>query len=69
MTWNDELKAAMPRDEIPAFLSDLQGLVAALREGREPAAFLTSRLRSHAGLVLSYLSPGPARDGVAKMLK
>lgn len=67
MTWNDDLRAAMPRDEIPAFLADLQTLVAALRENRPWT--LSRTLCNHPGLVLDYLTPGPGRDAVAAALQ
>ena len=67
--WSAQLREAMERDEIPLFLADLQALVAALREERAWHGLFTARLRGHADLVLAYLTPGPARDAVAKALR
>lgn len=69
MTWQDDLRAEVPRSEIPAFLVDLQALVAALREGRPWHALVTQPLRDHPSLVQDYLSPGAARDAVADRLR
>lgn len=69
MAWPDDLRDRLPRQDIPAFLSDLQALVAALREGRPWRDLLTPRLRAEPGLVLGYLDPGPARDAVADALR
>lgn len=68
MTWNERLKARLPREEIPAFLADLQALVAALREDRPWQDLLTTRLRNEPDLVLGYLQPGAKRDEVADAL-
>lgn len=68
MSWNDELRAAMPREDIPAFLADLQALVAALREELPLEERLTARLRVHPELVLGYLQAGPKRDAVKAAL-
>ena len=67
--WSAQLRDAMPRSEIPAFLADLQALVAALREERSWHGLLTARLRTHPDLVMAYLTPGPARDAVALALR
>lgn len=69
MAWRDDLRERLPRGEIPVFLTDLQALVAALREGRPWRPMLTPRLRAHPDLVLGYLDPGPARDAVAGALR
>lgn len=66
MSWPDRLKAEIPRDEIPAFLADLQSLVAALREERAWA--LTPTLRQHPDLVLDYMTPGDKREQVKRAL-
>ena len=69
MAWRDDLRERLPRGDIPVFLTDLQALVAALREGRPWAQRLTPRLRDHPDLVLGYLDPGPGRDAVADALR
>jgi hypothetical protein len=62
--WRARLKAELPREEIPAFLTDLQRLVAGLREYRddlkvpsveEVIPLLSPRLNAHAELTLGYL--------------
>ncbi|MGB1697959.1 MAG: hypothetical protein ACPHK8_06135 [Thermoplasmatota archaeon] len=67
MTWNEQLKAEVPRTEIPAFLSDLQAMVSALREGREPRA--TSLLRAHAALALAYMDEGAKKEKARALLR
>lgn len=68
MSWQDDLRDRVPRQEIPDFLAELQALVAALREERPWQPHLTPLLRAHRDLVLGYLTPGPARDAVAAKL-
>lgn len=60
MTWNQQLKEEVPKADIPTFLSDLQALVAALREGREPVA--STLLHRHAELALAYMDEGPKKE-------
>lgn len=69
MEWRQRLKQEVPRDEIPAFLTDLQALVAALRDGVPWEPLLTPRLRAHASLVVAYLDPGPKRAAVEAALR
>jgi hypothetical protein len=64
-TWQERLKAQVPREKIPQYLSQLQALVARLREWRdaqrvpEPgdiAPLLTPLLREHADLTVGYVT-------------
>ncbi len=64
-TWRERLTAEVPRSQIPAYLNDLQALVAGLREWREaqkvpPAetvgGLLTPLLREHAELTAGYIT-------------
>lgn len=57
MTWQDRMRAEMDRAEMPAFLTDLQALVAGVREGRTPT--VTPRLRAHQDLVLDATDHHP----------
>ncbi len=66
--WSDRLKQSMPRDEIPAFLADLQALIAALRDDLPWEPRLTERLRKHSGLALDYMQDGPKKDAVRRAL-
>lgn len=67
MKWNEQLKAEVPRSDIPTFLADLQALVAALREGREPRA--TPVLRAHAALALAYMDEGAKKERARALLR
>ncbi len=69
MTWSDDLRAQVPRSEIPLFLAELQALVAALREDREWQHLLTPPLRAHAELAIAYLQAGKKRDAVAAAMR
>ncbi|MGB1585650.1 MAG: hypothetical protein ACPHID_01210 [Thermoplasmatota archaeon] len=69
MTWNDRLRRDVPKADIPTFLTELQALVAALREGRPWDALLTPLLHEHADLTVGYLDPGPAKNAVAEALQ
>lgn len=60
MSWTDRLRDELPREERSAFLTDLQALVASLREDRTPA--ITPRLRAHAELALAYMDEGPKKQ-------
>ena len=62
--WRNRLKAEVPKAAIPAFLGDLQVLVAGLRRFRdnlkipsvvEVVPLLAPSLRAHPGLVVAYL--------------
>lgn len=63
--WQDLLKQQVPRAQIPAYLADLQALVAWLREWREAQRIpdvpdveprLTPLLKEHAGLTIAYIT-------------
>ncbi len=69
MTWNERLKAEVPKQDIPTFLIELQALVAALREERPWQHLLTDTLRRHQELALAYMDAGPKRDAVAAALR
>lgn len=69
MTWNDRLRREVPKADIPTFLTELQALVAALREGRPWDDLLTPLLREHPDITVGYLDPGPAKNAVAETLQ
>ncbi len=58
----------MPKEEIPAFLADLQALIAAMRDDQEWRSRLTPLLRAHAQLALDYMQDGPKKDAVRREL-
>lgn len=64
--WRARLVAAVPREEIPAFLTELQALVQALRDDADWCARLTPRLCAWPDLTLGYLDA--RRDEVAAAL-
>ncbi len=67
--WVGRLKAELPKQEIPAFLADLQALIAALRDDKPWQALLTQRLRDHQLLALDYLQDGLKKDRVRRELQ
>lgn len=63
--WRERLIEEVPRSEIPAYLNDLQALVAGLRQWREAqqvpsveavSGFLTPSLVAHDGLTVAYIT-------------
>ncbi len=66
--WSERLKQAIPKDEIPAFLADLQALIAAMRDDQPWQDLLTPRLRAHAALALGYMQDGPKKEAVRRAL-
>lgn len=59
-SWTGRLKTEVPIPQRAAFLTDLQALVASLRNDQEPA--VTNLLRSHSELALTYMDDGPKKD-------
>lgn len=64
-SWQDRLKAELPREEIPGYLSELQALVAELRRWRDaqrvptPADIrpsITTGLQAHPELTVAYIT-------------
>lgn len=76
--WHDRLKVEVPREEIPAYLGDLQALVAGLRRWRDDLKvptvddvrpLVTPLLARHAGLTVGYISDPRYADIVAAALE
>lgn len=76
-SWHDRLKQEVPRTEIPAYLSDLQALVAGLREWREAQRvpqpedvrpLLTTRLLEHGDLTAAYITDERYQEVVRQAL-
>lgn len=66
MTWADQLRREVPLELRAQFLTDLQALVASLRDGREPKA--TDLLHRHPDLALAYLDEGVKKDRARRLL-
>lgn len=69
--WREALKQEVPREEIPAFLSDLQAIVARMRGFRDnltvPApedlhALVTPVLRRHRAMAVAYIDDPVYRE-------
>lgn len=77
MTWHDRLKREVPRETIPAYLVELQALVAALRRYRDDLQvpevddvrpLITPLLRAHPALTADYVGDARYADVVRRAL-
>ncbi len=65
--WADRLKIEVRKADREEFLTDLQALIKALREGKAPQA--TPALRRHATLAIDYMDDGHKKEIARKLLR
>lgn len=78
LSWHDELKQEVPREQIPSYLAELQALVAGLREWREAQRvpqpqdvhpLLTPLLLEHGELTAAYITDQRYQEVVRRALR